>query len=162
MKIDEAIHDVQRAEAVLAKRLRVIGERHAVEHDLYHLGHTLAHQCAEHLDRLAPLAETYGAKAHAELTTASPDVLEAARHKVAELIGRSEAVGVPLLRDLRGLYLDAQEAEICWVVLLQAAKAVRDPQLIDVATSCRSQTETVGNWLRTRIKEASPQALVAG
>jgi hypothetical protein len=25
----------------------VIGERHAVEHDLYHLGHTLAKQCGD-------------------------------------------------------------------------------------------------------------------
>ncbi|MFL6011692.1 MAG: hypothetical protein ACJ734_07880, partial [Gaiellaceae bacterium] len=61
MKLDKAIEDVQDAEAELAKELRAIGERHAVEHDLYHLGHTLAKQCADHLERLAPFAERYGA-----------------------------------------------------------------------------------------------------
>jgi hypothetical protein len=162
VKIDQVIDDVQRAEADLAKHLRTIGERHAVEHDLYHLGHALARQCAEHLDRLAPIAETYGAKTRSEVTTDSPSLLEAARHKAAELIGRSEAAGVPLLRDLRDLYITAQEAEICWIILIQVAKACRDQQLLDVATSCHSETEIVGKWLRTRIKESSPQALATG
>ena len=42
MKLDAAIEQVQEAEADLAKELHKIGERHAVEHDLYHLSHTLA------------------------------------------------------------------------------------------------------------------------
>lgn len=42
MKLDKAIDDVQEAEADLATRLRVVAERHATEHDIYHLGHTLA------------------------------------------------------------------------------------------------------------------------
>lgn len=61
MKLDVAIDDVERAEMDLAKALRVLAERHAVEHDLYHLGHALAQQCVEQVDRLRPFADRYGA-----------------------------------------------------------------------------------------------------
>jgi hypothetical protein len=162
MKLDVAIKDVQDAEADLAKRLRAVGERHAAEHDLYHLGHTLARQCAEHLQRLAPFAERYGASADGGAVPESPGVMEALRRRGSELLGRSEASGLLLLKDLRSLYLSAQEAEIAWVILMQAAKAVRDPELLDAASSCQKAAEARGKWLRTRIKESSPQVLATG
>jgi len=48
------------------------------------------------------------------------------------------------------------------VILLQAARAVRDSELIEVATACREEAETCGKWIRTRIKESAPQVLAAG
>ena len=48
------------------------------------------------------------------------------------------------------------------MVLLQAAKARRDADLIQVVTRCHEQTEMCGKWLRTRIKEAAPQVYAAG
>jgi hypothetical protein len=161
MKLDVAIKDVQDAETDLAKHLRAIGERHAAEHDLYHLGHSLARQCAEHLQRLGPFADRYGASGAGSVPE-SPGVIETLRRKSSELLGRSEASGLLLLKDLRSLYLSAQEAEIAWVILIQAAKAVRDGDLLDAATSCHQEAEACGKWLRTRIKESSPQVLATG
>jgi hypothetical protein len=161
MKIDIGIKDVQNAEADLGKRLRAIGERHADEHDLYHLGHTLARQSAEHLQRLAPFADRYGAGG-ASSVPESPGVLETVRRRSGELLGRFETSGLLLLKDLRALYLSAQEAEIAWVILVQAAKAARDRELLDVATSCQQEAEACGKWLRTRIKESAPQVLATG
>jgi hypothetical protein len=162
MKLDKAIEDVQDAEAELAKELRVVGERHAVDHDVHHLGHTLAKQCADHLERLAPFAERYGASSADNHVHQSPGLLEALRHKSAELLGHSETSGLLLLRDLRNLYLTAQEAELAWVILAQAAKAVRDRELLDEVTRCHEEAEAHGKWLRTKIKESAPQILVAG
>lgn len=162
MKLDKAISDVQDAESDLAKELRTIGERHAVEHDLYHLGHTLARQCAEHLERLAPFAERYGAPPGDDGVAESPGLLETLRHKSAELLGRSEMSGLLLLRDLRNLYLSAQEAEIAWVILAQAAQAVRDRELLQVTSLCHEEAEARGKWLRTRIKDSAPQVLATG
>jgi hypothetical protein len=162
VKLDVAIRDVQDAESALAKELRAIGERHAAEHDLYHLGHTLARRCAEHLERLAPFAERYGAEARDDGVAESPGLLETMRRKSAELLGRSELSGMLLLRDLRNLYLAAQEAEIAWVVLAQAAQAIRDRELLQVVSVCREEAEARGKWLRTRIKQAAPQVLAAG
>lgn len=161
MKLDEAIDGVQQAEADLADRLRTVGERHAAEHDLYHLGHMLAGQCAEHVRRLAPFAERYGARGR-EVHPDSPGPLESLRHKGAELLGRSTASGALLLRDLRELYLSAQAAEIAWVMLIQAAQAVRDADLLAAATPCHAETETCAKWVRSRIKEVSPQVYATG
>jgi hypothetical protein len=161
VKLDEAIEGVQDAEAELARRLRTAAERHAAEHDLYHLGHTLARQSAEHVRRLAPFAEKYGTRSR-EVRPDSPGLLETVRHKGAELLGRSSSAGALLLRDLRELYLSAQETEIAWVVLTQAAQAVRDGDLLAAATPCHAETETCAKWLRSRIKEVAPQVLAAG
>ena len=162
MKIDRAIEDVQDAEAELAKRLRIISERHAVEHDLFHLSHTLARRSADHLDQLAAIASSYGVKPHRGDVSESEGLLEAARQKASEMLGRSELAGLMLLRDLRDLYIRAQEAEIAWTILIQAAKAKRDQDLLAVATPCHTETEICARWIRTRIKETSPQVLAAG
>jgi hypothetical protein len=162
MKLDKAIEDVQNAEAELAKELRAVSERHAVEHDLYHLGHTLAKQCADHLERLAPFGELYGASSADDRIHESHALLETLRHKSAELLGRSESSGVLLLRDLRNLYLTAQEAEIAWVILAQAAQAVRDRELLQQVRLCHEEAEARGKWLRTKIKESAPQILATG
>lgn len=160
MKLDRAIKEVQDAEADLAKELRRLGERHAVEHDIYHLGLTLAQQCAQHVEQLAPFAERYGASQ--PTVDDSPGLLDALRHTGARLVGRSEIAGVLLLRDLRDLYLGAQEAEIAWVILAQAAQAARDRDLLQVTETCHQAAETRGKWLRTRIKVTAPQVLVSG
>ena len=46
MKLDRAIDDAFDAERDLAKQMRAVGERHAVEHDLYHLTRTLAREAS--------------------------------------------------------------------------------------------------------------------
>ena len=55
-----------------------------------------------------------------------------------------------------------QEAEIAWVILAQAAQAVRDHELLQVASLCHEEAEARGKWLRTRIKESAPQVLATG
>jgi hypothetical protein len=107
--------------------------------------------------------ERYGAAPKGEPDgTESPGVLEALRRTGAKLIGRSEVSGLLLLRDLRHLYLSAQNAEITWVILLQTARAVRDAELIETASECHEEAEARGKWLRTRIKESCPQVLASG
>jgi hypothetical protein len=161
MKVDRAIDDVREAEADFAKRLRVVGERHAVEHDLYHLGHTLSAQCAEHLRKLQPFADQYGAASTADDAdqSESPGLLESFRRKTSEILGGSEATGLLLLADLRENYLVAQRVEISWVVLIQVAKAVHDNDLLTVASACHAESEMAAKWLRTKIKVACPQVL---
>jgi hypothetical protein len=166
VNLGTALSGVLTAEAALAKRLLAVGERHTAEHDVYHLGHTLARQAAEHVTRLTPFAERYRlarpARPARPAAGDSPGLLEAVRHKGARLIGRSETSGMLLLRDLRETYLLAQEAEIAWIILQQAALALRDGELLDVISACHEQTEVCAKWLRTRIKETAPQILAAG
>ena len=138
-----------------------MGERHAVERDLHHVAQPLA-KCAEQLDQLAPAAERYGVSPPARDVGESPRLHGELRRKSADLLGRSEVTGLMLLGDLRDLYLDAQRAELAWVVLVQVAQAVRDRDLLEVATAGREHAETTGKWVRTRTKETGPQVLATG
>jgi hypothetical protein len=162
MRIGEAVEDVQRAEADLASELRAIGERHAAEHDVNHTTHTLANQCGDHLRELAPVAAQYGAPASGNVVPDAPSLLETVRHKGSEFEGRSEASGALLLSDLRKLYLAAQKAELAWVILGQAAQAVRDAELLEVSNRCHEHADARGKWLRTRITKSAPQVLSTG
>jgi len=89
-------------------------------------------------------------------------LLERVRRAGSELLGREEASGPLLLSDLRGLYVVAHRAELAWVVLLQVARAARDQELVEAATQGRAEAERRWKWVRTKVKEATPQALVAG
>ena len=68
--------------------------------------------------------------------------------------------GLGLLRDLQDLYLMATECDIAWTVVGQAAQGVRDGELLDVVTGCEQETAMQLKWIRSRMKEAAPQALV--
>jgi hypothetical protein len=159
-KVGIAIERLQAAELDLADELRKIGERHAVEHDIYHLAHTLARQCEEHVRVLRPFAERYEARRGHEPDAghAWSDLLETVRHKTSELIGRAPT-GLLLLNDLRHLFLAAQDVGILYVMLGQAAQATRDRELLVVVTECHTETKAQIHWLLTRIKTSAPQAL---
>src|SRR5215211_3394550 len=76
------------------------------------------------------------------------------------MMGRAQAPGMLLLRDLRNLYLSAQEAELAWVILVQVAKAARDPALLEVAMSCCEDAEIsrqVATYSNQRSGAASPR-----
>jgi hypothetical protein len=156
MKIDQAIDDVVDHETDLARQLRTVAERHAAEHDIYHVGHAQALACGQRIEHLAPHAERYGAAKPTPPSSTSSGLVEELRHKSSELLGRSKTSGQLLLADLRTLYLAAQGTELAWVVLVQSARAVRDAELIDVATECQERATACAKWLRTRIKETAP------
>lgn len=81
------------------------------------------------------------------------------RRKTSELLGQRPEAGL-LLRDLRQLYLMAEEASIHWLVLGQVAQALPDQDLLEEVSVLHKQTLTQIKWLKTRIKETCPQVLL--
>ena len=138
------------ASDALAASFRQVAEGHAAEPDVHGLCSRLARECEEHVRALAPVVERYGEHREEE-----PERL----HAVALEGTRSGGVG--LLRDLQDLYVLASLVDITWTVIGQAAKAVRDRDLLDVVTRCEAETGRQLRWLTTRITQAAPQALVA-
>ena len=69
---------------------------------------------------------------------------------------------VGLVRDLHDLFLLVTEAHLAWMILLQAAQALRDKELIAAGTKLSGETDGQRSWLQTRIKQAAPQALLVG
>jgi hypothetical protein len=140
---------LHRAELNLADGFRQVGDAHAAEPDVYHLCHTLAGQCEGHAERLQPFVDRYGEEAPSE-----PDRLH------SELFRGTRSGGLGLLRDLQDLYLMGTECDIAWTMIGQAAQGARDVDLVEAVKACEVETATQLKWLKTRMKQAAPQALV--
>lgn len=161
-KIGQLLDDLHDAETDLAHEYRAVAERQVAEADVYYLCHTLARQADEHAKQVRAIADKFGTKLSESGSERLTNVLSGIRHKASELVGRRPAAGLLLLRDLRQLFLMAQEANIHWLTLGQVAQAVRDHELADEVSVLHRQTLTQVKWLKTRIRQAGPQVLVSG
>ncbi|AGZ45072.1 hypothetical protein [Actinoplanes friuliensis] len=140
---------LHRAQLTLADAFRQVAAAHGDEPDIDLLCRQQAERCDDHAARLEPFARRYAEDAPEE-----PERLH------SELFRGTRTGGIGLLRDLQDLYLMAAECDVCWTVVGQAARGVRDRDLIEVVTSCDAETAIQLAWLRTRMKAAAPQALV--
>jgi hypothetical protein len=140
---------VHRSELELAAAYREVAAAHGEEPDVSLLCLKLAKECDQHAASLAPFAGRYGEDAPAE-----PERLH------MDLFGGTRQGGIGLLRDLHDLYLMATEVDISWTVLRQGAQGARDKALLDLVTACDAETAVHLQWLRTRMKQAAPQALL--
>ncbi len=140
---------MHRAETALEEAYRQVGSAHADEADVHQICQRLAQQCAQHVRGLQPFAERYRESAPEE-----PERLH------GQLFTGTRSGPLGLLRDLQDLYLMANQSDICWTVIGQAAQGARDSDLLTLVHDCESQTALQLAWLRTRMKQAAPQALV--
>jgi hypothetical protein len=140
---------LHRAEAELERAFREVADAHGDEPDVFHICSTLAAECSGHAEKLAPFAERYGQSAPDE-----PERLH------SELFKGTRGGGLGLLRDLHDLYLMATECDIAWTLVGQAAQGARDSDLLEVVEACEGETAVQLKWLKTRMKQAAPQALV--
>ena len=154
----EKLHD---ALTDLAGEYRKLGERHATEHDIYHLAHTLAQQCEGQAVALQPHASRHAADVPDADDGPRESMLAGLRRATAALVGRSSATGLLLLRDLRQLHLAIEEAAMLWLIVGQAAQAARDRELIVLVERSREEITHQLMWVQTRIKETAPQVLLS-
>ncbi|WP_298176936.1 hypothetical protein [Saccharomonospora sp.] len=134
----------------LADAFRQVGHGHGHEPDVRSTCQFLAGRVDRQADALAPVVARYGEHCEPE-----PERLHAAGLDST----RSGPVG--LLRDLQDLYTLASLTDVTWTVVGQAALGLRDRELLDIVRSCEPETARQLSWLRTRIKQAAPQALIA-
>jgi hypothetical protein len=156
-----ALAELRRAEEELADEYTKVGERLAVEHDVWYDCKRFAQQCHLHVEMLARLASRYDVDLPppddgevGETTTA------ALRHKLSELLGRRPESGLLLLRSLRQLFVQAHEVSFMWICAGQIAQAARDAELLAAVDELHRETLTQIKWLKTQVKMAAPQALV--
>jgi hypothetical protein len=140
---------LHQSELELAKAFLEVARTHGHEPDVHELCLRFAEQGTRHADALAPSVDRYG-----EDKPEEPERLH------SDLFGGTRSGGLGLLRDLQDLYLMATECEITWTLVGQAAQGARDPDLLEVVERCEGEVATQLSWLRTRMKQAAPQALV--
>ena len=165
MKIAAALREAHVAETELAAELLRVGERHKVEHDVFHLTRTLTTWCERHITRLATHASRYGIDLDADAVDDEEQddggLLSRVRERGAELLGRRPEPGLLLLRDLRDLHLAAARTSIAWTVLGQGAQAVQDADLLETVTASHPEAIRTMKWTVQKLKEASPQVLAS-
>jgi hypothetical protein len=140
---------LHRAQTTLADAFRQVGDAHGDEPDVAVQCAQQAERCDRHAGLLQPFAERYAEDAPAE-----PERLH------SELFRGTRTGGLGLLRDLQDLYLMASECDIAWTMIGQAAQAARDTDLVETVKACEGETATQLKWIKTRMKQAAPQALV--
>ena len=140
---------LHRSQEELGQAFLEVGEAHRDEPDAFHQCRRLASQCDRHAEALAPFAERYGEEAEDEPERLHSSLFEGTREGP-----------IGLLRDLLDLYLMASECDMTWTLVGQAAQGARDTELLDVVRGCEGETAVQLKWLKSRMKEAAPQALV--
>jgi ferredoxin-nitrate reductase len=140
------LHDSSKA---TAKALSAVAAKHQAEPDIGAICQLLAEFSREHTNLLKPSIERYGEKQEHE-ADALLDVLQPSSHDNP----------LSLLRDLHDCWLLVQESHISFIVLTQAAKALRDEQLLQALNQIASHNKRQRAWLKTRIKQAAPQTLI--
>ena len=140
---------LHRAHDTLAEAFRQVASDHADEADIVYLCRQQAQRCQERAGRLGPFADRYAEDAPDE-----PERLH------SELFRGTRTGGLGLLRDLQDLYLMTAECDICWTLVGQAAQGLRDTELAATVQEGAAETTVQLAWLRTRMKQAAPQALI--
>jgi ferredoxin-nitrate reductase len=118
------------------------------EPDIYATCMLMAQWSKDHVEKLKPFAARYQEERNKE-----PDRLRDA------LFQGPRSGGIGLLRDLTDLWLAASEVHCSYECLIQAAKALRDTELLESCASFQRDADRQLAWLRTRIDQAAPQAL---
>lgn len=133
----------------LAEAFQLVAAHHEIEPDIVSTCHLLAGWSMQHVKQLAPIVEKYGEQKEEE-----PDNL------LSTLFHGPRKGGLGLMRDLHDVWLLSQEARFAWTIVLQSALALRDKDMEAICTTCGNETDRQIAWLRTRVKQAAPQALV--
>jgi hypothetical protein len=145
MRLPAVLGLLRRAEHDLGGGFRAVAEGHGDEPDVRLLCRSFATQCEAHAARLDPVVERYGEQA------VQPSLAR---------FGGTRPGGLGLVRDLHDLFVMASEVDIAWTLVGQAALALRGLELLDAVRGSERETGAQLKWLRTRMKEAAPQALV--
>ena len=147
MRVSNYIQYVQRCEKELAKAFKVVAKHHILEPDVHGMCQLLASWSLDHVENLELMIERYGEEEDKE-----PDRLD-----YSILSMRTGSLG--LLRDLHDLWIMANEVKLCWIILLQSAKALRDTELKLACLQFGKQTKRQTEWLMTKIKTSTSQIL---
>ena len=136
------LHLLHAGQLALAAAFANVAGAHQDEPDIQVECEMFAEQASHQAQQLAPLVHG-GA-------TESPSTR----------FGGPRTGGLGLLRDLHDLSLMATECEISWTAIGQAARGLRDEGLVAVVEHGDAEIKGQIAWLRTRMKQSAPQALV--
>src|SRR4051812_17635176 len=137
------------SEKRLVKAFQQVRSTHPDEPDIGPLCKLFGEWSTEAEAMLKPFVARYGERKQGE-----PNRLDKA------LLVKRKQGGFDMLRDLHDLWLLVNESMISLNVLEQAARALRDQQLLETLKKMQDRNQRQQSWLTTRISQAAPQTLV--
>jgi hypothetical protein len=140
---------LEECETQLAQAAASLRERHPREPEIQQTGGQLERWALQHLADLRPLMDRYGTRRLGE-----------GRKLRQVLLTARKPGGYGLVRDLHDLWVLSQGPKIAVVVLLQAARALRDPEFGSLLDRIAEEHERQSEWILTKLKQSAAQALV--
>ena len=147
--IPDYIGLLDESEKRLVKAFNQVRTTHSDEPDIGPLCKLFSEWSAEATYLLKPFVAKYGERREGE-----PKRLDKA------LLVKRKQGGFDLLRELHDAWLLVNESMISLNVLEQAARALRDDDLLGALNQMQTRNERQQTWLKTRISQAAPQVLV--
>ena len=136
------------AEQRMHDAFELLAARYAADAEIYPTAHQLALWSDEKRAALQSAIERYGRTRRSDTDQLYSILFEQPR------IG-----GFGLVRDIHDASLLVHHVFMCWTAVDQAAQALSDKALVDLAKRELVRTERQARWLRTIFKTATPQAL---
>jgi hypothetical protein len=155
------LRELHRSETSLGRALLAMADRHHVEHEIFHLARDLAGWSRDHVRRLAALGREHGLTLDPEPRWSVPDRVAAVLQRGSDALGRRPEPGLLLLADLRRLHRKAAGVSLDWELLAQAAQAMRQRQLLELAQSCHPDAVRIMQWSNAHLKVMAPQIIAS-
>ena len=159
--VAELVDELHQGENDMIGRLRRAAHQHSADYDVRHGATHLSEWSKDHVSRLADVGRRFGLELSSSTDVGGESVVQQALDKTANAPRHRPEPALLLLRDLRELHLCAAGNNLGWTMLAQAAKALRDKELVQLTDDCQPQTVRQMRWTETLIKELSPQALAS-
>jgi hypothetical protein len=125
-----------------------VATHHFEDAELVHGMRELTQLCKDALERFEPFVDKYGEISPSELTRAASSSTPPIR-----------AGAFGLLRDLQSLLVAASELHVLVISLAQAARALRDEQLLTACTISDEGCKRQIAWLNTQIEHRSATSI---
>ncbi|ALW86904.1 molybdopterin oxidoreductase [Hymenobacter sedentarius] len=142
---------LESSEKQLTDAFEKVSQKHKDEPDIEQMCQKLSAWSREHRGRVMGFVKKYSEEKDSEPKTLKRD-----------LFAEKRSGSLALVRDLHDLWLLTQEVQLCWIVIKQAALALRDEELKAAYEYCNARTKRQTDWLLGRIKQAAPQTLIVG
>jgi hypothetical protein len=159
-KLGLVLRELHRSETSLGRDLLAVADRHKAEPEVFHVGRDIAGWSRIHVRRLAEAGRDHGVRLDPEPRWTIPVVAGLVQQASTALRTRPEP-GLLLLADLRRLHRKATGASLDWELLAQAAQAMKQRDLLELAQDCHPQTLRVMRWANAHLKVVSPQVIAS-
>jgi hypothetical protein len=149
LKVARYLGLVHSGEEQLADALTLLADRHDRDPDVESMLTKFARWSRTHMEGLDALVERLG-----EQKSEHPQRLRASLYYGVRM------GGVGLIQDLHDLVVEIASVRVGYQIIEQAAKELRDKELETTATEYGEDLERMTKWAKTKLKQATPQALV--